>query len=403
MRAHFWQTLANYTQNAGGMILGIILARLLEPAIFGNFVLVGASLSFLMIPASFSTAQILVSDGGKTPGLFNRVLGMAAWVCLLKFVILTAFVGFFLAHGKSEQATIAVLIGLPMVLTDWFGVVRSDLEGRGFFYPNFLVQAANLVIQAAVTIALAWQGWGVYALALGPLAGFIPEALLYTVLTERKLYSPRLSLDGLKAQFRTGFWLWLGSVTSSWYSRVDKIFLGQLGGSIQLAFYNRAMNYGPVSHILLNSLMTNATIRGLITKTTIPEKRCLFQKTAIIVLAGGVANGIFWHLFSETLIPWIFGEPWRGSSPVFQVLGWLGVPYFLLYGSSTILYADNSFRAIAIIHLLGLSLFSIGAVCLSLTDQISATQIALLYLFVMFLAGSLMTLLALLRLWGKLR
>jgi O-antigen/teichoic acid export membrane protein len=71
IRAHFWQSLANYTQAGGGMLLGIVLARLLEPSVFGEFVSITASLGFLMIPVSFSTAQLLVSDAGKTPDLFT--------------------------------------------------------------------------------------------------------------------------------------------------------------------------------------------------------------------------------------------------------------------------------------------------------------------------------------------
>lgn len=402
VRAHFWQTLANYTQNAGGMLLGIVLARLLEPAAFGQFILVGASLSILMIPASFSTAQILVSDGGKTPGLFLRVLGMAGWVCLLKLLILTAFIGFSLACGKSEQASIAILIGLPMALADWLGVVKSDLEGRGIFYPNFLVQAANLVAQAITTITLALHGWGMYALALGALAALIPETLIYTALTDRKLASPCLSLGDFKAQFRLGFWLWLGSVTSNWYSRVDKLFLGHFGGVTQLAFYNRAMNYGPISHTLLNSLMTNVTIRSLATKGTNQGKKRVFKKTAAIVLIGGISNGLFWYFFAEPLVGWVFGEPWKDSAPVFQVLSWLGLPYFLVYGSSTILYAQNDFRTIAIVHLFGLSLFSFGAMVWGMTAGITAIQSAILFVAVLFLSGGAMSAAAFFKLKEKL-
>lgn len=395
MRAHFWQTLANYTQSAGGMILGVVLAHLLQPKIFGDFVLVGASLSLLMIPASFSSAQILVSDGGKTPELFQRVLGMAVWVCLLKLLALIGFVGFSWALGKTEQASIGILIGLPMVLAEWFGVVKSDLEGRGFFCPNFLVQAANLATQATVTITMALQGWGIYALALGPLAGFISDAILYTTLTDRNITRPDVSLNAFKAQFRFGVWLWLGSVASSGYSRVDKIFLGHFGGPTQLAFYNRAMNYGPISHILLNSLMTNATIRGLIAKDTIPEKKALFQKTAIFVLSGAVANGLFWHLFSDPLIPWIFGEPWRESASAFKILGWLGVPYFLLYGSSAVLYANNKFQAIACVHLAAVVFLFCGAFFLACTRGINVNFAALLFIVVMLFSGCAMTILAL--------
>jgi O-antigen/teichoic acid export membrane protein len=357
VRAHFWQTLANYTQSAGGMLLGIVLARLLEPAVFGKFVAINATLMFLMIPASFSTAQLLVSDAGKSPDLFAKVLGMALTVSFLKFLLLLGFIVFSILAGQHEAVAVGSIVGIPMILADWINALKSDLEGRGFFKPNFLVQIADLCAHAVVSITLVWHGWGLLGLAIGGLAGFIPQALLYVLLSDRRLAMPRFGFREFHQQFQSGFWLWLGSVASSWYSRIDKILLGHFGGTAQLGYYNRAMNYGPISHILLNSLMTNATVRGLSIKESNQEKRILFFKTAIIVISASLLNGAFWYFTAPTLVPLIFGSQWAGAIPAFQILGWLGVPYFLVYGTSTILYADKKFKAIALVHATGITIF----------------------------------------------
>jgi O-antigen/teichoic acid export membrane protein len=395
VRAHFWQTLANYTQSGGGMLLGIVLARLLEPSVFGEIVALNATLMFLMIPASFSTTQLLVSDAGKTPDLFSRVLGMSVAVSTLKFLILMGFLAFNFFSGNLQTTLVGAIVGMPMVLADLINTLKSDLEGRGFFKPNFLVQWADLFAHASIAITLVWNGWGIYGLALGGLAGFIPQASLYLLLSDRKLAIPRFGLNEFRRQFRTGFWLWLGSVTSNWFSRIDKILLGHFGSATQLGYYNRAMNYGPASHILLNSFMTNATVRGLAAKETLQQKQRYFFKTMLVVFVGGIVNGLFWWFLAAPLVPLIFGNQWSGAIPSFQILGWLGIPYLLASGTATVLYAEKKFRLIALIHILGLITLVITLLFAGIFFNLSAVVASWIFFAVTLCMGILMSSLAL--------
>jgi len=373
------------------MLLGIVLARLLEPAVFGEFVVINASLMFLMIPASFSTAQLLVSDAGKSPDLFAKVLGMAMAVSCLKFLLLLGFIVYSILAGQHIAAAVGSIIGIPMILADWINVLKNDLEGRGFFKPNFLVQMADLCAHTIVTITLVLHGWGIYGLAIGGFAGFIPQAILYVFLSDRPLALHKFGFRELHQQVQLGFWLWLGSVASNWYSRIDKILLGHFGGSVQLGYYNRAMNYGPISHILLNSLMTNATIRGLSIKESNQEKRSLFLKTAIIVISASLLNGAFWFFTAPTLVPLIFGSQWAGAVPAFQILGWLGVPYFLVYGTSTILYADKKFKAIALVHATGITIFCATLLIAGATNLLDLHFASWAFVACMLATGALMS------------
>ena len=383
------------------MLLGIVLARLLEPAVFGKFVAVNATLMFLMVPASFSTAQLLVSDAGKAPDLFAKVLGMSFLVAWIKFLLLVGFVLVSIFSGQVEAAKVGAIIGIPMVLADWVNTLKSDLEGRGFFKPNFLVQTADLSAHAIVAISLVWHGWGIYGLALGGLAGFLPQSMLYYLLSDRRLAIPKLGWEELAQQFRLGFWLWLGSVASSWYLRIDKILLIHFGGPAQLGYYNRAMNYGPISHILLNSLMTNATIRGLSTKATQKEKRHLFFKTAFLVISASLVNGAFWYFTAPILVPWIFGSQWIDAIPAFQILGWLGVPYFLVYGTSTILYADKKFKTIALVHVTGIAGLLLALFLENIRSPLCSYSVSWIFILIFGFTGILMSLNAIKLLYRK--
>ena len=394
LRSHLWQTSANYTQTAGGMLVGILLARMLSPAVFGEYVLITAIILFLLTPLSFSPAQLLVSDRGRTPQLFERVMGMTWLVTGGKLVVLFGFVVWALSRNNFQTACVGLLVGLPAALSDWTNVIKSDIEGRGLFRPNFVVQIVQVSTHACVTIGLVWAGWGIYGLAVGGFVGFLPSAAVYLALTERHVTQGSLNTGIFFDQLRSGFWLWLGSVSATWFSRVDKLLLGHWGGDTQLGLYNRATNYGPVSHIALNSLMTNATVQALAGKKTLAEKKRLFSRTMGIVLAGGTANGLFWWILAEPLVPMIFGEQWRTAIPSFQILGWLGVPYLFVYGSSTVLLAEKKFAAYAIIQFLGVLLLTASLFVVSKFISLDSLTTSLVFISSMACCGALMTAMA---------
>ncbi len=360
VRAHFWQSLANYIQAGGGMLLGIVLARLLEPAVFGEFVFITASLGFLMIPVSFSTAQLLISDAGKTQDLFERVWGLATLVCIVKSMLVVCFVAYWFWRGEATRAQVSTLVGIPMVFSDYLLALRYDLEGRGRFKPNFFAQAIDILIQAFISITLVLNGYGIFGLAWGGLVGVAVQFSYYSLLSGRNIAPLFLSPYLLLRQMQSGFWLWLGSLASGWYLRVDKILLGVFGGSTQLGLYNRAMNYGPVSHLLLNSLMTNASVRSFSVAQSFDAKRNLFLRTMTILLVAAGFNGVFWTVAADDIVPFIFGGQWQPAAPSFAILGWLGIPFSLVYGSAAVLYSQHQFKTIAILHLIGLVLMAVS-------------------------------------------
>jgi O-antigen/teichoic acid export membrane protein len=401
VRAHFWQSLANYAQMGGGLLLGIVLARMLQPEVFGELVAITAFIAFAMIPLNFSAAQLLVSDGGRTQALFAKVMGMIYLISIAKVLVVGAFVAWECLSGDYRRAIVAALVGLPLALADWLGGIRSDLEGRGLFKPNFVVQVSSLGIHAIVAIGLVAAGWGIYGLALGGFVSFLPQIALYLKYTDRRLTEVSLGARLIQTQFAAGFWLWLNHIASGWFSRIDKLFLGHFGGDTQLGYYSRAYNYGPISHMVLNSLMTNATVRGLTSQSDIEKRRRLFYRTMAFVFCGGVVNGILWLLFSPTLVPLVFGSQWTEAVPAFKIFGWLSAAYVFSHGAATILLANKKYRLLAIVRIFGILLFLILLINAAFHDRIEAFNVATLYLVAILVSGFVTTLLSIRYLYGN--
>lgn len=376
VRAQVWQSLAGYTQSIGGMVMGVIFARLLSPEIFGQLAYITATLTLLMIPFNVYATQMLVTDGGRTPELFGKLLGLAVVTMTLKLFVLAFAVGWFLWSGNVQDAIVAMLVGLPLIFMDLFNILRADLEGRGRFKPNFEVQLAGILTQTSVSLLLVLLGWGIYGLAMGGLVGFLPQLYLYWKPSGRRLSTPSISIESLVSQLRVSWWLWLTTACGTALMRLDKVVLGFYAGDTQLGYYNRAINYSPVAALALWSLLTNATVVALKAQAGTTHRVLTLIKISAVMGVGSTLNWAVLYFFSDPLVVWVFGPHWVGAIPAFQAFGWLSLAYAAYHLPATVLLAHDAYRALALGRLAGLLGFGLIVWWVSMNSTVSATTIA---------------------------
>jgi len=376
VRAQIWQSLAGYTQTIGGMLMGIVFARLLAPEIFGQLAFISATLALLMIPLNLSSTQVLVTDDDRTPALFGKVLGLVIVMMALKLLVLVLVVAWYLWFGNAQDAIVAALVGLPLVFMDLFNVFRADLEGRGRFRPNFEVQFAGVLTQTVVSILLVLSGWGIYGLAMGGFIGFLPQLYLYWKSSGRQMSEASISRQSLASQLRVSWWLWLTTACGSALLRFDKIAVGFFAGDTQLGYYNRAINYSPVAALALWSLLTNATVVALKAQAGTTRRVSTLIKISAVMGIGSVLNWAVLYFFSDPLVVWLFGSHWAGAIPVFQAFGWLSLAYAAYHLPTAVLLAHDAYRALALGRLAGLLGFGLIVLWVSINSTVSATTIA---------------------------
>lgn len=389
VRAQVWQSLAGYTQTIGGMFMGIVFARLLAPEIFGQLALISATLALLMIPLNISSTQVLVTDGGRTPTLFGKVLGLAIVTMTLKLGVLVLVVAWYLYRNAVQDAVVAVLVGLPIVFMDLFNVFRADLEGRGRFRPNFEVQLAGVFTQSAISVVLVLSGWGIYGLAVGGFLGCLPQLYLYWKPSGRRLSDASLSRQSLASQLHVSWWLWLATVCSAALLRVDKIAVGAFAGDTRLGYYNRGINYSPVAALAMWSLMTNATVVALKGQKDPAHRIQALARMSAIMGAGAMANWAVLYFFSDPLVVWIFGAHWAGAIPVFEAFGWLSLAYTLYHLPATLLFALDAYRSLALVRLGGLLAFAFLVWTRAATSELSESDVPYALCIAMAITGAL--------------
>ena len=358
VRAHFWQSMATYMQQGFGLLLGIVLARLLTPQDFGNYAFALATVSLVLLPASWNISALSLADAGRTPGLVAEIMGFA-WAFAVVKILLTLFLGaVFWAAGHPTTASLAVLIGLSNALRDPICVPMYDLQGRGDFKSSAHAEILASSLCFLIAIPAALFRWGPFALVLPGFAGLFAYYMVFSRVGRCSI-SQRVSWRKVTSHIANGFWLWVNGVGEVVFSRVDTWFIGRIMGPSALGFYARAYNYGPIALLVMNSLARNPTLMALARAGTWIEERRILVKTTILLLAGGALNFAGLYLFADPLVVWIFGEPWRPSIPLFRALAGFSVCSALFWVPVNLLFAHRRYREAGLIRAAGSGLLAV--------------------------------------------
>jgi len=386
VRAHFWQTCANYTQQFSGLLLSILLARLLTPEDFGAVAYVGAVLALFLLPASWSLSPQIVAEVRSHPEIVNDALFYSR-IFLLPRLGLALSACVFLVWEKGWHAgAIGLLCLVPLVGGDFIAVMRAKMEGQGLFKANFFDSLLTAASTALISIPAAMVGAGAWALVIPAIPLFVGQIWLYSRMSQLRVVGAH-SLT-TRSYFRSGTALWMCGCGESALLRADKFMLGQATGMGAVGDYNRAYNFSPIAARALNSLLTNATVASLTRASDDFAQRLVLAKSAFLLLIAGSANFVFWWFFSDPLVPLLFGPQWKSAIPVFEAMAPLSLAISIAYLPTTFAMARRAYNILAATRVTTLALFVVTA--FMLRGQMSAVLMAWLLQFVLVAQGALL-------------
>lgn len=389
VRAHFWQSAANYFQQASGLVLGVLLARLLTPEIFGEFTYITAVVGLFLLPANWSLAPQIVAESQLRPEIVSDALWLSRRVMIWRAIAATlACIYIGLSAGPKEVA-VAAVIAFPLLGGETLAVLRATLEGRGQFKVNFLDSLLTAGTTALIALPAAWLGAGIWSLALPALPIFFGQVWLFIHYTKQNPLLPKVPRSD-RSYFHSGSSLWISGICEGALMRLDKFLLGKFSTFDALGDYNRASNYAPLSARILNSLLTNPSVAALANAKDARARRNLLCKSGGLLLVGSILNFaiLWWH--SDPLVPWIFGPQWRSAIPVFEAMATLSLAISIGYLPTAVAIAKRAYSRLAIVR--AVTLVAFFAAALMLGSRMTAVSIAWLLQLTLVVQGLLLSL-----------
>lgn len=254
-----WAGISNGGQQVLNLIFGIFLGRLLTAEDYGP---VGMLAIFSLIAASLQESGFISALNRKADARqedynavfwFNVICGLAVyWILFFCAPLIARW------FRDPVLVPLARLSFLSFVLSSWGTAPRAYLFRHLKVKETTKITFAALLCSGVTGIALAWNGFAYWGLA-------VQNLVFCACISAGSWYfsgwrpSPRIDLRPLRGMFGFSSKLLVTNIFTHINNNLFSVFFGRLYGSRTVGFYNQANKWTTLGHSTVTGMLWNVT------------------------------------------------------------------------------------------------------------------------------------------------
>ena len=332
-----FRSLERFGVKGMGLVVGIVLARLLNPSDFGQIaiVMVFINLAQIFIDGGLNTA--LIQNARTTRQDYSTVFYTSLGISLILIAILHITAPY-IADFYQSQALIAPLrvFSWSLLVGAFNSVLIAKMQREMRFKQLMYCNMIATLLSGVIGIYCAYQAMGVWALVIYFFSSTIIAAIMMSV-AMRWVPQWHYSIGRAKELFSFGSKMMVSGLLCGLYHDLRTLIIGKLYTPSDLGYYNRGDQFPSVIANSLDNAVQSVmfpvmsvkqndveSVKDLLRKTLTMSS--LFITPLMMVLAA----------MSEPVIRLLLTEKWMPCVPYMQ---WLCVGYASLSWSSSNLVA----------------------------------------------------------------
>ncbi|HYI15983.1 MAG TPA: lipopolysaccharide biosynthesis protein, partial [Thermomicrobiales bacterium] len=299
----------------------IILARLLLPSEFGLIGYCLIAIQYLDILNGFGVGQALIARREKIEEAANAALVAGFVSGMLLFGLAWFGAPMLAAFFEDDRITplfrvLAIVIPISAV-----GAVPSALIQRGLrFKAKFIPDIGRSVAKGLISIVLAWQGFGVWSLIVGQIAGEVVATLILFALAG---WRPTRRFDRRVTRDVMGFGSHIISIgiAGAIMANLDYLLVGKVLGATALGLYTFA--YRIPDLVIRNSNFVVGKVAFPLlahVQSSQEELRLAYRTLLRYVSLFTIPAGIGLALIAPRFIDVFFPDRWDPAAVVMQLI-----------------------------------------------------------------------------------
>ncbi len=235
----FWRFLERTGAQLVTFVVSIVLARLLEPTVYGMVALVTVFTNLLQVFVDSGMGNALIQKKDADDLDFSTVFYFNAAICVLLYVVafLTApVIANF--YNNLELIPIIRVLSLTLIISGLRNVQQAYVSRNMLFRKFFFSTIGATIGSAVIGIAMAYMGCGVWALVGQQLSNMLIGTIILWFVVK---WRPKavFSFGRLKGLFSYGWKLLVSKLIDAVYNDIRSIIIGKKYSEADLAFYNQ--------------------------------------------------------------------------------------------------------------------------------------------------------------------
>jgi O-antigen/teichoic acid export membrane protein len=299
----------------------IILARLLVPEEFGQVAYCLIAIQYLDILNGFGVSSAVVSRRDRIEEAANAALwiglGTGTLLYLLSWVSAPYLADFFNEPAVTDLFRVLAIV-IPISA---LGAVPTALIQRSMrFKAKFVPDVGRSIAKGLFSVVLAWQGFGVWSLIIGQIAGEVAATVILIALARwrpTRAFDPQVT----RQMLRYGGNIIVVGVSGALITNLDYLIVGRVLGATALGYYTLAYRVPELVIRNTNYVIGKVAFPLLaqVQDQTAELKRAygmLLRYVSLFTVPAGVGLALISPLFVHTF----FTDKWESAIPVMQLI-----------------------------------------------------------------------------------
>lgn len=242
----FWRFAERCGAQAVTFVVSIVLARILTPEDYGKIALITVFTTIMQVfvDSGLGTALIQKKDADDLD--FSSVFYFNLIVCLALYEVMfiaSPYIANF--YGDTSLISIIRVISLTIVISGLKGIQQSYVSRNMLFKRFFFSTLGGTIFSAFFGIALAYAGFGVWAIVVQQLSNTAIDTLILWLTVK---WRPKriFSWERLKKLLSFGWKMLASSLLDTIYNNIRSMIIGKMYSSVDLAYYNQGDQFPSV-------------------------------------------------------------------------------------------------------------------------------------------------------------
>lgn len=316
-----WSTAARLAGVGISWIMTIIVIRLLSPSDYGVLAMAVILPSAFFLLNDLGLDVVLVQH--REPGelLRRQVFGVVITINLLCALILVLGAPM-IANFFAEPILVPILrvLSLQFVVLVFDTLPRARLGQRLDFRSQSLISVTSTWLGGVVTLALAWTGFGVWALVWGRLVSTVTHTIGLNLVAP-SFHWPMFSLAAVRRSLSFGGIVTLERAAWQLFNDADKVIGGKLWSGATLGLYTVAQDLATMPLHRTGGLIVAIGLPAFSqVQDRLNEVRFYLLKATRITSVISFPIFIGMVLTASEAVVLVLGPQWLDAAPILQIL-----------------------------------------------------------------------------------
>lgn len=370
-----WLALEKIGAQGVTFIVSIILARILDPNVYGTIAIVTVFTTILGVFVDSGMGSALIQKKDADDLDFSSVFYTNFVFCIVLYLLMFVSAPFIASfYGREELTQLIRVLSISLIIGGIKNVQQAYVSRNMLFKRFFFATLGGTIVAAVIGIVMAYMGFGVWALVVQSLVNqAIDTAILWIIVK----WKPKLiySFSRIKILYSYGGKLLLASLINVIYLDLRQLIIGKIYSTEDLAFYNRGASFPKLFVTNINTALASILFPVMSKKQddlgaikSIVRRSILLSTYVLLPIMVGLA------VCATPFIRLLLTEKWLFCVPYLRIFCFEYA--FVMFNTSNL----NSYQSIgrSDIYLRNETISKIiGFVAMFVTAQISVMALAL--------------------------